>query len=194
MTKLYETLVPEAQEKLVRDNGIELVTVVVGAVPHPDRPDDRSAMQISLEVCDNFRDGIPAIDAGRTLLGEITGSAAEDISPATRKNLVAALGRRCREMDERREGMADGKPVAALMDPDLTKFFTPEFYKLNEKITIWSFAWTAAMSDDGLMLLDCDEPDYAVGIDEESRARIRQRVMRVNAVITGIVEPLMREG
>jgi len=74
----------------------------------------------------------------------------------------------------------------------LTKFFTPEFYRENEKITIWSFAWTAAMSDDGLMLLDCDGPLFASGLDEESRRRIRERISRVNAVITRIVEPLMQ--
>jgi hypothetical protein len=192
MTKLFETLLPEARDDLIRDGVIELVSVIVQAEPHPDRPDDRTVMQVSLEVCDDFRDGIPAIEAGRTRLGEITGSAAEDLSYATRNNLVAALERRRREMDEWREGVVDGKPVAALREPELMKFFTPEFYRENEKITIWSFVWTTAMSDDGLMLLDCDEPVLASGIDSESRTRIRERVSRVNAVITGIVEPLMQ--
>jgi hypothetical protein len=192
MTKLYETLLPEAQEDLIRDGVIELVSVIVQAEPHPDQPDDRTSMQVSLEVRDDFRDGIPAIEAGRTRLGGITGSAADDLSVATQKTLAAALERRLREMKEWREGKANGEPVAAIRDPGLMKIFTPEFYRQNEKVTIWSFAWTAAMSDDGLMLLDCDEPLLASGLDSESRARIRERVSRVNAAITGIVEPLMQ--
>lgn len=192
MTKLFETLLPEAQEDLIRDGVIELVSVIAEAEPFMDRPDDQPVIRISLEVRDDFRDGIPAIEAGRSRLGGITGSPAEDLSYIAQKNLAAALGRRRREMDEWREGTVNGEPVAALRDPALTKFFTPEFYRQNEKVTIWSYAWTAAMSDDGMMLLDCDGPLFSEAIDGESCQRIRERVSRVNAVITGIVEPLMQ--
>jgi hypothetical protein len=62
MTKFFEVLSPEAQNDLIRDSVIKLVTVCVAAVPDPERPDGRLAMKISAEVDDDFRPGIPWID------------------------------------------------------------------------------------------------------------------------------------
>jgi hypothetical protein len=43
VTIFFEALTPKAQNELIRDQVIELVTVVVRDVPDPDRPDDRLA-------------------------------------------------------------------------------------------------------------------------------------------------------
>jgi hypothetical protein len=50
---------------------IELVTVVVRAVPDPDRPDDRLAMTIAMEVKDGFAPGQPWIAAELARVREI---------------------------------------------------------------------------------------------------------------------------
>jgi hypothetical protein len=125
MTKLFETLLPEAQEELIRDGVIELVTVVVEVEPDPAKPDNWNTMNIVIEVHDNFRDGIPAIEAGRIRIRTICDSAPGDLSDDTRENLIGALARRCDEMDELQEGRVDGQPVEALRDPAVAKFFTP---------------------------------------------------------------------
>mgnify|MGYP001266345595 CR=1 FL=1 len=192
MTKLYETLLPEAQQELIRDGVIELVTVVVEVEPDPARPDNRNAMNIVIEVFDNFRDGIPAIEAGRTRIRTICDSASGDLSDDTRENLIAALARRCDEMDELREGRVDGQPVEALRDPAVAKFFTPELFTHNKKVTVWCYAWTAGLDDGGMMDVDCEEPLYDNGIDKVSRARIRERVEKVNEELNRIVALLMQ--
>ena len=69
MTTLFEALTPKAQNELVRDHVIDLVTVVVRAVPDPDRPDDRLAMTIAMEMKDEFASGHPRIDAELALFG-----------------------------------------------------------------------------------------------------------------------------
>ena len=61
MKIFYESLHPEAQEELIRNGVIELVTAWVDAVPDPDRPDDRLVLSFSAEVTDDFRPGIPWI-------------------------------------------------------------------------------------------------------------------------------------
>src|SRR5512145_2875616 len=117
MTKLFETLREEVQEDLIRDHVIELVTVVVEVEPDPVRPDNRNSMNIVIEVFDTFRDGIPVIEAGRNRIRMICDSAPGDLSDDTRENLIAALARRCDEMDELQEGRVGGQPVDALRDP-----------------------------------------------------------------------------
>lgn len=192
MTKLFETIIPEAQEDLIRDGVIELVTVVMEVEPDPHRPDNRNSMNIVIEVFDNFRDGIPAIEAGRTRIRTICDSAPGDLSDDTRENLIAALARRCDEMDELKEGRVDGQPVEALRDPAIAKFFTPELFTYNKKVMVWCYAWTAGLDDGGMMDMDCEEPLYNDGIDKASRSRIRGRVQNVNEELNRIVAPLMQ--
>jgi hypothetical protein len=60
--KLFEALSPEAQQDLLKDNEIELVTVIVRAVPDPEKPDDTGAMKITAEITDDFSPGTPWIN------------------------------------------------------------------------------------------------------------------------------------
>ncbi len=69
MTKLFETIIPEAQEELVRDRMIEIVGIFVDAVPDPDRPEDWSAMTISADVYHDFRGGVRGKYASRYAQG-----------------------------------------------------------------------------------------------------------------------------
>jgi hypothetical protein len=194
MTKIFEAMIPEAQEDLIRDGIIELVTVLVEAVPHPDRPDDPSAMRVAAEVYHGFREGVPAIETGLAALRGTCSVAAEDITPAVQDRLLADLARDRRQKDEWREGKVNGEPIALHSSPEVADLLRPELFDLDSKVTIWCHAWTAGMSDDGLMLVDCDRPFIAEGIDDESRARILERVYAVDAGIAAIVGPLMREG
>lgn len=194
MTKLFETIVPEAQEELIRDGVIKLVTVVVEAVPHPDRPDDRSTMTIAAEVYHEFREGIPAIDEGLARIRGTCSVAAEDISPAARDRLLTALDGRRRETDVFRQGKMYGESIESRFSPRIANLLRPEIFDLDPKVMVWCYAWTAGMSDDGLMCIDCDQPVFFEGIDEASRVRVLERVHTVNAGIAEIVEPLMREG
>jgi len=90
MTMLFEALTPKAQNALVRDHVIDLVTVVVRAVPDPDRPDDRLAMTIAMELKDEFAPGQPQIDAELARVREICGAAGEDLSVNMQDALLAA--------------------------------------------------------------------------------------------------------
>ena len=194
MTKLFEAMIPEAQEELIRDGIIELVTVLVEAVPHPDRPDDPSAMRIAAEVYHGFRDGIPAIETGLAALRGTCSIAAEDITPAVQDRLLADLARDRRQKDEWRKGKVNGEPIALHLSPEVADLLRPELFDLDPKVTVWCHAWTAAMADNGLMCIDRDEPFIAEGVDDESLDRILERVYAVDAGISALVRPLMREG
>lgn len=195
MTKLFETIIPEAQQDLIRDNMIELVTVSVEALPHPDRPEDRSAMQIAAEVYYDFRDGIPRIDNAIGRIRRTASMAEEDLSFETKNLLLAALEKRCREMKEVREGKLGGMPVESLVGPGLAKeMFGPEFIDLNSRILVWCYGWNAGMDDDGKMIVDTESPLLFEGMDDESRARVLERVRKVDAAIGATVYELMQEG
>ncbi len=194
MTKIFDAMIPEAQEELIRDGIIELVTVLVEALPHPDRPDDPSAMRIVAGVYHGFRDGIPAIDAGLADLRGTCSIAAEDLTPAVQDRLLADLARDRRQKDEWREGKVNGEPIALHLSPEAADLLRPELFDLDPKVTVWCHAWTAGMSENGLMCIDRDSPFIVEWIDDESLARILERVYAVDAGISAIVTPLMREG
>ncbi|MDD4137072.1 MAG: hypothetical protein PHT99_04145 [Methanoregula sp.] len=191
MTKLFDVLLPEAQEDLLRNGVIELVTVAADAVPDPDRPGDRLAMQVSAELNHDFREGIPWIETELSRIPAICSTAGDDLSAATRQGLAGALDQRCREMDEWREGKAGGKPVAYRSEPWMTEILTPEFFRLNKMVTVWCHAWTVEMEDDGRMVVDTDLPFFFEGTDGSSRGRINERLQKVNAVIGNVVGRLV---
>ena len=56
MKIIFESLCPEAQEDLLSDGFIELVTVRAPAVPDHGRPEDRLAFTIAGEVSDDGRE------------------------------------------------------------------------------------------------------------------------------------------
>ncbi len=191
MTKLFDVLLPEAQEDLICDNVIELVTVLVSAVPDPERPDDRLAMNISVELGYDFRPGIPWIDAELERIREISGLAGVDLSLAVQAGLIVALNKERRKRDGLREGKIDGQPVAYLSDPRLVEIIRPALMDANTEVVVWCHCWTVAMDDDGMMLVDVDPPLYFKGLDVVSRARIQERIRKVNEVIGGVVGKLM---
>jgi hypothetical protein len=187
-------MIPEVQEELIRDRVIELVTVLVEALPCPDRPDDPSAMRIAAEVDHGFREGIPAIEAGLAALRKTCSAAAEDITPAVRDRLLADLARDRFEKNEWREGKVNGQPIALHFSPEVAASLRPELFDLDPKVTVWCHAWTAMMSDDDLLRIDRDEPVIFDGIDDETEVRILERITALDTRIAAIVGPLMREG
>ena len=195
MTKLFEVIIPEAQQDLIRDNVIELVTVSVEALPHPDRPDDRSAMQIAADVYYDFRDGIPRIDNAIGRIRRTVSMAEDDLSPETKSLLLKVLEKRCREMEEVREGKFGGMPVESTVGPGLAKEMSgPEFIELNSRVMVWCYGWNAGMDDDGKMIVDTESPLLFEEMDDESRVRVLERVRKVDAAIGATVHDLMREG
>ena len=185
MTTLFEALTPKAQNELVRDHVIELVTVVVRAVPDPDRPDDRLAMTIATEVKDTFAPGQPWIAAELARIREICGTAGDDFSVSMQDALLVALNRRRKDLDGLREGKIGGHPVAYLSDPQVMEFLGPILKAVKAEVSLWCLAWTVAMEredlpafsclgsedpqhDDGKLLVDCEDsfsdPDSVVAI------------------------------
>jgi hypothetical protein len=53
----------KAQEELLRDHVIGLLTIIVPAQPDPDRPDDRLAMKLPFEMYHEFAAGRPETEA-----------------------------------------------------------------------------------------------------------------------------------
>ena len=208
MTKLFETLTPEAQEELVRDHVIELVTVVVRAVPDPDQPDDRLAMTIAMVMKDEFAPGQPRIDAELARVREICGAACEDLSVNMQDALLVALNRRRKSLDGLREGKIGGHPISYLKDPQVAEFLGPILKAAKPKVTVWCLTWTIAMDDDGKLLADCEDsfstPDSVTAVvnlyngsiftedwDHETREKVKQRMLKVNDVVGKIVRVLM---
>jgi len=210
MTMLFEALTPEAQNELVRDHVIELVTVVVRAVPDPDRPDDRLAMTIIADVKDAFTPGQPWIDAELARIREICASAGDDFSVSMQDAILVALNRRRKDLDGMREGKIGGHPVAYLSDPHVMEFLGPILKAMKAEVTLWCLAWTVAMDDNGKLLVDCedcftipesavavmnvfDESIYAEDRDGMTREKVMKRMGRVNDVVGMMVRGFMMD-
>ena len=208
MTKLFEALTPEALEELVRDQVIEFLTVIVRAIPDPDRPDDRLTMKIAAEVFDEFAPGKPGIDTAMAQIRKICEPADDDLSINMLDALLVALNRRRKDLDGLREGKIGGHPVAYLADPQVAEFLGPVLKAAKPEVTVWSLAWTVAMDDTGKLLVDCEDsfsdPDSVVAVrnvfddsvyaedwDHEAEEKIRQRIRKVNEVAGRIVREYM---
>ena len=204
MTRLFDLLKPEARDDLIRDQVIELVTVIVRAVPDPDRPDDRFAMAVTADVYDEFATGIPAIDTAMAQAREICATAGRDISESFRDALLVALNRRRRELDGLREGKIGGQPVAYLSDPAIAELLGPMIRDAAVEVPVWSLAWTVAMEDDGKLLVGAEDslprpgpaaaagnPGYAVFWPEDwdrgTRDSVRLRIRMVDDAVDRIV-------
>jgi len=205
---LLEVLTPEAQEELVRDQVIEFLTVIVRAIPDPDRPDDRLTMKIAAEVFDEFAPGKPGIDTAMAQIRKICEPADDDLSINIQDALLVALNRRRKSLDGLREGKIGGHPVAYLADPQVAEFLGPILKAARPQVTVWSLGWTVAMDDDGKLLVDCEDsfstPDSATAVvnlyngsiftedwDHETREKVMQRMLKVNDVVGNMVRELM---
>jgi hypothetical protein len=188
MTKFYDILSPEAQEDLLRDGVIELVTVCVDAVPDPERPEDRHTMSLAAEISDDFCEGIPWIDEGLDRIQAITGPAGEDLSQAVQDHLLVELNQERKIFEGLKEGKIGGHPVAYLSNPVIAELLRPTLENPVIEVLVWCHAWTVAMDDDGKMIVDVDTPLYFEGLDEESRTLVNERIRQVDAVIGRMVE------
>ena len=208
MTNLFAALTPEAQEELVRDYVIELITVIVRAVPDPDRPDDRLTMKIAAEIYDEFAPGKPGIDLAMADVRKICEAACDDVSIQMQDTLLVVLNRRRKDLDGLRQGKIGGYPVAYLADPQIAEFLGTAIKAASPEVTVWSLAWTVAMDDDGKLVVDCEDPFsdqrsviavrnvyddsvFAEDWDHETREKIRQRIRKVNEVAGRIIREYM---
>jgi len=210
MTTLYEALDPEAQEELIRDNVIELVSVIVTAVPDPDRPDDRLSLLIAAEIYDEFAPGTPWIDAELEKIRKICAGAADDITLPATDALHVALNRNRKSLDGILEGKIGGRPAAWASDPEVMALLGTVLENARAEVPVWELAWTVAMADDGLLLVDCEdslslprpasallspERDFFVADESgETRKNILERMRQVNGVVGRMVEVLMNDG
>ena len=190
---LHEALCPEAQEELAQYGIIKLVSVSVKAVPDPERPEDRLAMKITAEVCDNFRAGIPAIDRDLDHVDAICSSAGDDLSLSMRDELLVTLDTRRREFAGLREGTMNGQPVAYLSDPAVAALIGPSLENPVIDDHVWSLGWSMTKEIDGELLVYCDNPLFSEYVDEDSWVRIQDRMRRANYLIGGIVAGLLEE-
>ena len=168
------------------------MTVWAAAVPDPGRPEDRLVFTIAGEVSDDFRSGIPWIEAELDQIREICKPARDDLSVAVQDALLADITGWWKKQDELMEGRINGQPVEWFSNPEVMKLVWPSIRDATPEVTVWCHCWTLAMEDDGKMIVDCDAPLYYERLDDESRGRINERLRKVNAVIGGIVERLMR--
>jgi hypothetical protein len=208
MTTLFEALDPEAKEELIHGDVIELVSVIVTAVPDPDRPDDRLKMKIAAEVYDDFAPGTPWIDAELGKVREICAGAAADITIPAEDALHVALNRNRKGLDGLLAGKVGGHPAAWGSDPQLMAYLRPVLQNARAEELVWWLAWTVAMDDDGKLVVDCEDslslprpgvalryPDresfFAVDGTGETRENILERMRVVNGVVGRMVERLM---
>ncbi|MFA6362375.1 hypothetical protein [Methanoregula sp.] len=211
MTTFFEALNPEAREELIRGDVIELVSVIVTAVPDPDRPDDRLKMKIAAEVYDDFAPGTPWIDAELGKVREICAKAADDITIPAQDALHVALNRNRKCLDGLLAGKVGGHPAAWASDPQLMAYLRPVFQNARAEVSVWWLAWTVAMDDDGKLIVDCEDslslprpavalryPDresfFAADVTGETRKNILERMRMVNSVVGRVVGELMGGG
>ncbi|HNX17397.1 MAG TPA: hypothetical protein PKM50_03600 [Methanoregula sp.] len=208
MTTLFRALNPEAREELIRGAVIELVSVIVTAVPDPDRPDDRLSMKIAAEVYDDFAPGTPWIDAELGKVREICAGAADDITIPAHDALHVALNRNRKGLDGLLAGKVGGHPAAWASDPQLMAYLGKVFQNARAEVSVWWLAWTVGMDDDGKLVVDCEDsltlprpagalryPDresfFAADATGETRKNILERMRRVNGVVGRLVGELM---
>ena len=190
---LYDVLCPEAQEDLDQCGIVDLVSVSVNAVPDPDRPEDRLAMNIIAEVNDNFLAGIPAIDRDLDRVDAICSAGGDDLTLCFRDELLVTLETRCREFTELKEGRVDGKPAAWLSDPAVAALIRPSLENPDIHDTVWSLGWSATREENGDLLVYCDVPNFSEYADEDSWVRIQDRMRRVNFILGGMMAGLLGE-
>jgi hypothetical protein len=200
MMTIIETLNEDAKEELIQDHIIELVTVAVRAEPDPDRPDNRLALKIVAEVKNGFAAGWPAIDAGLARVREICAASGNDLSPAMDDALLVALNRQRKVVDGLHEGKIGGQTMECLSDPATREFLWPILAVQRPGITLWCAAWTAAMDDDGKLVLGFEDSvstsDSVVAVkniydgsifdedrDGTTREKIVERIWKVNEVV-----------
>lgn len=188
MTKLYELLSPEAQQEILRDGMIEIVTVCAAAVPDKERPEDRMTMSIAAEIGHDFREGIPWIDRGLDRIRAIAGPAGEDLSIAVQDSLLVELNGERKIIDGLREGKIGGHPAPHLSNPVVAEILRPSLENPVIEVLVWCYCWTVGMDDDGKLIIDAEPPLYYEGLDAESRERVNERIRQVDRVIGGMVE------
>lgn len=187
MTKLYDFLTLAAQQELLHDGMIEIVTVCVTAVPDPERPEDRLALKIVAEAGHDFREGIPWIDEDLDRIRKIARPAGEDLSIAARDCLLVELNGNRTMFDGLKEGKIGGHPAPYLSDPVFAELLRPMLENPTIEVMVWCYCWTLAMEDNGKLIVDAEPPRYGKGLDDESRARVNERIRQVDRVIGGMV-------
>jgi hypothetical protein len=211
MTTLYEALDPKAREELICGEVIELVSVIVTAVPDPDRPDDRLTMKIAAEMYDEFASGTPWIDAELGKVRELCARAADDITIPANNALHVDLNRNRKALDGLLAGKVGGHPAAWSSDPQVMAFLGTVLKDARAEVLVWWLAWTVAMDDDGKLVVDCEDnlshsgpavallyPDresfFAEDATGETRNNILERMRLVNGVVGRVVGELMNAG
>jgi len=187
-------LCPEAKEELNTIGIIELVSVTVTAVPDPERPEDRYAMKILAEVCDNFKQGIPEIDRDLDAVDQMCSTSENDLMPTTRDELLVLIGQRVHDIAELQEGRVGGQPVPYLSNPAIAELIKHDLENPDQHILVWCVGWSATKEDDGTILVYEDDPMIPEFVDEYSWSRIRDRMRRANFVIGGLMAGLLEEG
>lgn len=193
MTKLFESLAPEAQEDLLRYGIVELVSVSVDAIPDPDRPDDRRSMKIVAEVNDNFLPDIPVIDRALDRVDTICLPSGDDLALSLKDDLLVTLEKRCNDFADLKKGMINGKPAPHLSDPVTAELLRPCLEHPVIDTLVWCIGWCVVQEDDGRLFVYTDEPLFSEDVDEESWVRIQDRIRRVNHIIGGMMAELLGE-
>lgn len=192
-SKLIDVLRPDARDDLMRYGIVELVSVSVNAVPDPDRPDDHFAMKISAYVGDNFREGIIDIDRDLDRVDAIASSAEDDLTLVLRDELLITIAQRRTEVAEVRENLLGNNPPEYMNDPTAAGMIRPSLENPLIDAHVWTVGWSVTKEEDGTLLVYCDTPLISESVDEDSWARIQDRMRRVNYLIGGIVNRLLGE-
>lgn len=193
MTNFFESLAPEAQEDLLRHGIIELVSVSAMAVPDPERPEDRLSMKIVGEVNDIFLQNIPAIDRYLDRVDEICSASNDDLSLSLRDELLVTIEKQRDDFAELKNGMMNGKPAPHVSDPVVAELLRPCLEHPVIDALVWCIGWCAIREDDGRLFVYCDNPLISEYADDDSWARIQDRMRRVNYVIGGMMAELLGE-
>jgi len=190
---LIDALCPEARDDLLRHGIVELVSVSVNAVPDPERPEDHLAMKISAYVGDNFREGIHDIDRDLDRVDAIASSSEGDLALVLRDELLVTLDQRRTELARLREDILGNSPPPYMSNPEIAKMIRSSLEDPAIDAHVWTVGWCIAKEGDGTLLVYCEAPTIVESVDEDSWARIQDRIRRVNYIFGGMVNRLLGE-
>jgi len=176
MRSLYHALNPEAEDRLVRDDAIELLSASFEIEPDPENPGDDYSMKGTIGVRDSFAKNIPWLTDEISHIRMLCENCLENFDNPARMLLNSAIIQKMNMNDETGEWVQVG-PVLA-MDP--------------RKVAVWAFVWRATMDDEGKINTDCHGFFNESVMDSVTLPKVQRRIMKVNERMDRLLRGLMK--
>ena len=100
---------------------------------------------------------------------------------------------RRRELAGLREELLGKNPPGYMNDPTVAGMIRPSLENPRIDVHVWTVGWSVVKEEDGTLFVYCNTPLISESVDEDSWARIQDRMRRVNHIISGMMCRLLGE-